>query len=318
MSQEDKYPSQLDFGGVLRSAHDDKNKALRITSANTSVPSRYSRVELTYNASGSVTKAKFYLGTLAEERHILFTADVAGSLNNKYFTLYTENDEALYHVWYNVDGGGTDPAPAGSCGIEIPISSNDPDSIVKLATEKCLSLFCDDFKTQQLAPNKLKVTNARMGLATNSVDAGTGFTIVTNQEGEEKLIKSIDIAYDGYSKYVYNNQEKRFEVYPSTDIEVDIKNPSAMSIINTSIANADTEIAQLLPDETKRFRIRVRGNKGKLRLAYVAGETATNYRTITRGFVWDSDIIDIANGTNIYLLSNQDNIVVEIEVWTRV
>lgn len=118
MAEENKEFSQLDLGGVLRSAHEDKNKSLRVTSANTSVPARYSRVTLTYNASDSVTNAKFYQGTLGEIRHVTFVDDVAGSLNNAYFTLYTENDEALYHCWYNVSGGGTDPAPVGSCGLE--------------------------------------------------------------------------------------------------------------------------------------------------------------------------------------------------------
>lgn len=325
MAEENKEFSQLDFGGVLRSAHEDKNKALRVTSANTSVPARYSRVALTYNSSDSLTNAKFYEGSLAEIRHIEFVDDIGGSLNNTYFTLYTEQDESLYHVWYNVNGGGTDPAPSGSCGIEIEIETNDPAEIVKLATQRYLEQFSEEFVIQELASTKIKVENARMGTATNTSDFGTGFQITTIQEGEEKLIKNIDIPFDGKTRNVYNTQEKKFEVFPisSADVtitgEVDVQNPNSPEIINLSIANKNVEVSQLLPDNTKRVRLSVRGNLAKLQLAFNSGETTTNYRTIYRGSTWvtDSDV-DIPNGTSLYLLSSQDNIVVEIEVWKRV
>jgi hypothetical protein len=322
MAKENKEFSQLDLGGVLRSAHEDKNKSLRVSNANSSVPARYSRVDLTYNASDSVTNAKFYEGTLAEVRHVLFTADVAGSLNNTYFTLYSENDESVYHVWYNVSGGGIDPAPVGSCGIEIPIETNDSSAIIKLATQRCLELFSDDFRVQELAANKLKIENARLGEATSTTDVGTGFTITTIKKGEEKLVKSIDIPFDGITKYTYNTQEKRFEVFPIVDVEVsgevDVKNPDTLVILNTAIALKDTEVSQVLPDNTKRFRISVRGSRAGLRLAYTAGGTATTYRTISRGSIWESHEVDVANGTTLYLLSTADNVVVEIEVWTRI
>lgn len=321
MSDKDKEFSQLDLGGVLRSAHEDKNSALRVTSANTSVPPKYSRVELTYNASDSVTNALFYEGTRAEEREVQFVADSSGSLNNTYFTLHSENDESLYHLWYNVSGGGTDPAPAGSVGIEINIETDDPAEIVKLATEQVLRNH-RDFRTYELAPSKTKIVNTRKGLTTNSSDSGTGFGIVTTQEGAEELIKSIDVPDDGKNIYKFNTQEKKFEVFPvSSGIlsgEVDIKNPNTIEMINTTIVTKNVEITQTLPDDTKRYTINVREGRGQLRLAFASGETATNYKTIRRGFIWDSYEVDVANSTDIYLLSTQDNVVVEITVWRRV
>jgi hypothetical protein len=324
MSQERKDFSQLDFGGVLKSAHDDKNKALRITNANTSVPSRYSRVVLTYNASDSVTNAKFYLGTLPEVRHITFTDDLAGSLNNQYFTLYTENDESLYHVWYNVSGTGVDPSPLNSCGIEVPIQANDPASIVKLATQRILEQFDEEFIVQELASTKIKIENRRLGTATDSVDSGTGFTIDTVQDGEETLLKNVDIEFDGKVKHVFNTQEKKFEVFPISDLsvtiegEIDVEQPNTPQIINKVITTKNIEETQVLPNGTKRFTISVRDGRSNLRLAYDVGETTTAYRTIYRGSTWESNEIDIPDGTTLYLMSTQDNIVVEIEVWRRV
>jgi hypothetical protein len=322
MAEEGKEFSQLDLGGVLRSAHEDKNKALRVTSANTSVPAAYSRVVLTYNSSDSVTNAKFYEGTFPEIRHVTFVSDVASSLNNTYFTLHSENDESLYHCWYNVGGAGTDPAPIGSCGIEIPIAVGEDSTIVKLATQRCLEQFIDEFKIQELAASKIKITNTRKGLSTDSADVGTGFTITTEQQGEEKLVKSIDIPFDGKSRYIYNTQEKRFENYPitSTDVsisgEVDIKNPDTLEIINTTIALKNTEKSIVLPDDTKRYEITVR-NSAKINLAFGVGETTTKYKTIKKGNGWDSRPVDLPDSTTIYVLSDKDSTDLEIIVWKR-
>lgn len=318
----DKDISQYDFGLAIRSAHEKSNDSLRVTSANTSVPPQYSRVSLTYNAQNSVTEACFYGGLYSEVRHIGFEADVAGSLNNTYFTLFSENDESCYHVWYNVDGGGTDPAPANSKPIEVQISSNDPASVVTLATKLYLEKI-EEFKLYTIGDTCLKIENKRKGLATDTSDFGTGFVIDTVRQGEETLIKQVKVPYDGKTRYLYNTQEKRFEIIPTGDItveltgEVDIKDPNTLEILNETIALNNVEESIVLPDDTKRFTIKARNN-AKLNLAFNVGETTTKYRTIAAGDVWESNGIDIPNSTTIYVLSNKDSTVLEINIWRRV
>ena len=228
-----KKQSQLDLGGVLRSAHEDKNQSLRVTSANTSVPPSYSRVDLTYNGQVSITNAKFYEGTFAEIREVRTTDDTAGSLNNTYFTLFSEYDESLYHVWYNVDGLGVNPAPIGSCGIEVQIQSNDDKEIVALATKLAID-FIEDFKADR-SVNIVKITNIRKGTSSNLTDVGTGFAISTLQEGTEELIKNIDIPFDGNVRYIYNEQERRFEIEAiaslgTVSVDIDADNGDNISI----------------------------------------------------------------------------------------
>jgi hypothetical protein len=318
----EKELSQYDLGGVLKSAHDDKNDALRVTNANTSVPSKYSRVDLTYNASGSVTNAKFYKGTYAEVREITFVDDVGGSLNNTYFPLYSENDESLYHVWYNVNGAGVDPAPANSQAVEVEINTNEQKEVVALATKLALEKI-EDFKVDKCLPYTLRVVNTRKGLATDTVDSGTGFKFVVTLQGAECLIKSVEVPFDGESKYLFNTQEKRFENFPISETtveltgEVDIKDPNTMVIINTTLALKNTEYTIALPDDTKRYELTIRNN-AKINLAFVATETATNYKTIKAGNIWDSRPIDIPNSTTIYVRSNKDNTIIETVVWRRV
>lgn len=305
----EKELSQLDPGGVLKSAHQDKNNALRITNANTSVPPSYSRVALTYNASKSVTKAVFYDGILAEIRDITFTGDTSGSLNNTYFTLYAEYDEALYHVWYNVNGAGVDPAPVNSVGIEVPLQTNDPAEIVAFATKLALSKL-EDFELQHLAPERLKISNSRKGVASNTANVGTGFTIVTVQQGSEALIKVVDVPFDGNHRYVYNTQEKRFEV--ESIVDSSIGSNTIPTIYNVNIAIGDINVVQslALTDGTKKLLLKHR-NLGDIEFSFDAA--MTSFITLPRGSSWSESDLFLDNET-LYFRTNKVGII-EILEW---
>jgi hypothetical protein len=221
--------SQYDGQETLRSAHEDKNQSFRVTSGNTSVPPGYSRSDITYNVDGSVENAKFYEGITAEMRQIKVTKDTAGSLNNTYFTLYDTNDAALYHIWFNVSGGGTDPAPANSIGIEVPIETNDPASIVALALELAIKkLSC--FITRRINTD-IYIDNVRLGVCTDTADNGTGFNFIALQQGAERLMKSIDITQIPGAKYIYNEEERKFEIENTGGGTVDPETGASIVVI---------------------------------------------------------------------------------------
>lgn len=315
----DKELSQYDPGLTLRDAHELENNSLRVTSANTSVPPKYSRVDLTYNAQGSVTNAKFYKGTLAEVREITFVNDVAGSLNNTYWTLYSEYDESLYHIWYNVGGLGIDPAPANSVGIEVAIDTNEDKTIVALATKLALMPLVD-FKIEKVFDELYKITNTRKGVCTDSVDNGTGFTINTVQQGSERLIKSIDIPYDGTVKYIFNEQEKKFVVVPAADVSVDVDFTPATGqdpgIINLSLVTAATEGSIVLPQDAVRFILKARNNS-KLQFSFTSGQSGTTFITVRKGSIHVEEGLALTSSKTIYIQAPNDNgEVVELLYWT--
>jgi hypothetical protein len=213
--------SQLDPGGAIKSAHDDVSQSLRIVNGITSVPSSYSRVELTYNSSGSVTKAVFYEGTLAQKTEIVVEADVAGSLNGTYITVYAENNEATYHIWFNVSNTGVDPAPANSVGIEVPIETNDSAEMVAFAIELVMRQLAD-FNVVKQGTNQIVIENCKKGAADLTTDSGTGFQITTIVQGSEKLLKALDIPFDGNVRYLFDVQDREFQVESIQDISVEV------------------------------------------------------------------------------------------------
>jgi hypothetical protein len=94
--------------------------------------------------------------------------------------------------------------------------------------------------------------------------------------------------------------------------------PTEEVILNQTIPLSNTEYTIALPTNTRRYWIRVRGNKAKLRLAFTSGETATNYFTIDLGNIHDSFPVNFVPAKNIFILSSSNNIEVELIIHRKV
>lgn len=228
MNNDNKKLSQLDPGGVLKSAHDFDSDSLRVVNATTSVPSEYSSVLLTHNTAGSVTNARFYGKALPNITNIKTIA--ATGLNNKYFFLNPVNDYRTYYIWFNVDGAGVDPSPAGD-GIEIPLVSSDTDVIVA----KSIAIFVGKLEgfIVEACESRAVITNNEYGTSSGAYDGNSGFIFNTDQVGTESLIKSIDIPFTEGVRYVYNEQDRRFEIQGGVNIDGSIN----VNIVNAPSSN---------------------------------------------------------------------------------
>lgn len=88
--------------------------------------------------------------------------------------------------------------------------------------------------------------------------------------------------------------------------------PNNQSVQNIVVVNANTEFTINLPDNTKRYFIRVRNNVAKGRIAFAPTETATKYWTLSRGTIFDSDSLNLPINSNIYMQVDKDNVTVEV------
>jgi hypothetical protein len=78
------------------------------------------------------------------------------------------------------------------------------------------------------------------------------------------------------------------------------------------VVSADTEVSQALSDGTRSFLIKVRG-ACLLKLAFVLGESDTNYITLPPGTSYHAEGLNFT-GT-LYFQTSKDNQVVEILEW---
>jgi hypothetical protein len=113
-----------------------------------------------------------------EVTNVTVLADVAGSLNNKYFTF--NKTSGAFYVWYNVGGLGVDPAPGGT-GIPVAIATNSTAAQVASATITALASHGGQAVSYQ--PTQVRIINVLGGSVADATTGTSGFTILVEQQG---------------------------------------------------------------------------------------------------------------------------------------
>lgn len=119
-------------------------------------------------------------------------ADVAASLQNKYFVMHEPVSNAYHYFWYNVATLGVDPAPAaaGATGHVIAIASGATSAVVAAATQTVIDALA--WVGASVSANHVTVTYSVYGAAYEMRDAidsadKTGFTITTSKFGATQV-----------------------------------------------------------------------------------------------------------------------------------
>jgi len=125
--------------------------------------------------NGSAAREYFFIGQ-TQVQDVTAVADVADSLDGKYFLINSARNERKYYVWFSTGAGALDPAVTGRLGIKVTITTGDSASDVALAMSAAL-LASGDFSTS-IASAVVTVTWNKNGYVDDAVDSGTptGFT----------------------------------------------------------------------------------------------------------------------------------------------
>jgi hypothetical protein len=211
--------SSYDPGLIIKEVHDYYGQAIRTVDTRSVVDKFYTHFRVNYNANSLPIEVTYYRGTEAHSTQVGAFADVGGSLNNKYFFLYSAPEGKKYHVWFNVDALGVDPAPVGSTGIEIEIMSNDPAIVVSSAISLTLNSLYKDIFTANRNGSVVSILTSGFGITANSTDFNTGF-VIANTVGAQETVRYLEIEYSGtdpiykgevLKNYRFNIFEGKFE-----------------------------------------------------------------------------------------------------------
>lgn len=109
-----------------------------------------------------------------------------------YFLLNSAGDATEYYVWYNINGGGGDPALVGKTGVEVAVTAVDDAATIATKTKNALDVL-GDFVTG-LQSNILTITTVGKDFTTNTSDGDIGgsFSVVTLQEGNVTYVDLIN------------------------------------------------------------------------------------------------------------------------------
>lgn len=131
---------------------------------------------------------------------------------NSYFLINSSGNAREYYVWFNLNGGGTDPTPPfTNASIQVNLTTGMTASQVAAAvTEAFNGTFNDDFiAVQQSTPSEVQVTNTSAGvtnpgsnfnvpapftIAVTQAGTGQGNTIINDGDNLTLAIKKLDDA----------------------------------------------------------------------------------------------------------------------------
>lgn len=116
---------------------------------------------------------------IAEVTSVVCVADVAGSLNSKYFLLNTTTTG--YYVWLNVGGLGIDPAVVGRTGVEVAVATDATAAQVALAVQTAVDLLAGFVATVLSAT--ITITNAVAGVVSDATAGDSGFAVTVTTQG---------------------------------------------------------------------------------------------------------------------------------------
>ena len=117
----------------------------------------------------------------AQVETITAVADVADSLNNKFFFLYTPGDAAVYLLWFNT-GAGVAPSVPNTTSVEVTITTNATADAVGLALRTAINAIggAGVIYVTSGATNQCIVTHQSVGGATSmhdpNLETGTDVT----------------------------------------------------------------------------------------------------------------------------------------------
>jgi len=128
-------------------------------------------------SNGRVT---WSMARVQEETEIV-AVDGASIIQSSHFLLSSVEGNTDYYAWFNVDGGGVDPAPAGRTAIPIAINSIDDADTVAAAIASAIDGVVDFSATA--TDDTIIVVNADPGETPDMDDVDTGLLITVLCQG---------------------------------------------------------------------------------------------------------------------------------------
>lgn len=165
-----------------------------------------------------------------------------------------------------------------------------------------------------ITASDITVNNRDLDYTTDNVaiKGATGNQLVINTNGSIDANVEVDAA-DG-DNIAISDGVNDLVINPDGSINVNASPLTTPLIVNQVATLANTEYSYSFPTGTKKFSLRARG-KAKLQLAFVSGNSGTNYITVFSGSKYEEIGLKLTAIT-AYFQSNKAGETVEILSWT--
>lgn len=156
------------------------------------------------------------VGTVAEVRTLIYSADVDGNTNNSFTKIFTPLNK--YVVWNNVGGNGVDPAIPGFISIEVAYAEGAINTVRSAAAEAAIDAVTD--LTAVDVAGTVTVTNDALGDvddSSNGTEVNPLIAVATTIQGDDSQsfncfggIKSHSFALNNEAIEITNYKSEEF------------------------------------------------------------------------------------------------------------
>jgi hypothetical protein len=136
-------------------------------------------------SNGDVTNTYSFVVGQQEITEIVTVADVANSLNSKYFLI--DSVSSKFYVYFETTTA-IDPAIPGRTGIKVRVATGATANTVAQTLRNSLAAQLDDF-IADVSTNTVTVTCFDVGITEDAQDIDTGFTISATQQGVSERVQ---------------------------------------------------------------------------------------------------------------------------------
>ena len=177
--------------------------------------------------------------SIMQSENITFVADVAGSLNSKYFNFYTPGG-VHHYAYFSINSAGVDPAVAGSTGHVIAGATGASAATLATAAAAVLDIVAGFDCTASDVVITLVGTVAGYAKPAHEGAAATGFTFEVNYYGDT----AIDLGYcDG--DVTITHEEKLVDLTAHQTGTQVIGQISTGNTVGISVSLRESSVSQL-------------------------------------------------------------------------
>lgn len=97
---------------------------------------------------------------------------------------------------------------------------------------------------------------------------------------------------------------------------VSLEGATNPQIVRVAMTSSGTEYSYTLPVDCKQFQLKLENGSVPLQVAYVSGESSTNYYTVPRYCFYAESSLNLTNTVTLYFQASLPSQTAELVIWT--
>lgn len=136
---------------------------------------------------------------------------------------------------------------------------------------------------------------------------------------QEPVMARRVIMVDDYGQFYDESNPFPVSATFSGSITIPLDNPDSPANLNTTLSLQATEYTITIPVTCKQFTLKSRDQTALLQMAFISGQSGTNYTKIPYGCNYTSPVLSLTGPINVYVqCPNKSGVIAESIIWNKI